>query len=323
MNRRVLYPAGMLAIIIVCLLLALLGSGIGRPISADIDFGLVFPSPEQWSFIPLFAKILNVAGIGLCGLVLYFINKNFSLIKTGQPLGASFFLPLCFANLIIGGRWTQLPVVTFLTLIIFATLFSAYRARNATRPIFFVATCLSVGSMVEYAFIPLACAALAGAFLMEAMRPKEFLAMGLGIIAPYWVGIGFGIIDPMAIRLPAPHTVFQGNLPPEIFLTLTVAGVMALCAVILSLYNGLILYAGNTRVRRSILVINTFGVFASIAMLFDVDNILAYLGVCNIWISIQLANLFTLRDLRRGGMLFWLLQLLVISISLIFYIALT
>ncbi len=311
----------MAGIIILCVLLALLGALRAFPTPQPLDFGIAIDSPNLWNFTPLWGEILNVAGLGLCAIVLFFINKNFSLIKTGQPLGASFFLPLCFSNLIVGGHWSATPVVTLIVLLIYACLFNSYKTRNATRSMFFVATCLSVGSMFEYSFIPIGLAAFAASFLMEAMRPKEFLAMGLGLIAPYWVAIGFGLVNPLELRLPHPVTIFAGNLTPEIFLTLTVAGIMALCAVILSLYNGLILYAGNTRVRRSLLVMNTFGVISAICMLLDVYNAHAYLGVCNIWVAMQLANLFALRDLRRGGLLFWLLQLVIFSLSMIYMLA--
>lgn len=322
MNRRILYPTGMSGIIAICILLAILGAGLPLPAPPDLNFGIAVSSPNLWHLGPILGEILNVGALGICALILYFVNKNFSLIRTGQPLGTAFFLPLCFANLMIGGRWSATPLVTLLTLIIYATLFTSFRAKNATRNLFFVATCLSVGSLFEYAFIALAVAAFISTFLLECMRPKEFFAMGLGILAPYWVLIGFGIINPLEMSMPHPVSIFSGNLHPATFIQLTFSGVMALCAVILSLYNGLILYAGNSRVRRSILVMNTFGVTSAIAMLLDVNNIQAYMGVCNIWFAIQLANLFTLRELRRGGLLFWLLQLLIISMSIIFFFTL-
>lgn len=318
MNRRVLYPAGMLGIIVICIILGLLGAWSGLPQPGDGNFGLALPSPNLWMSRSAGSQVLNILGIGICAILLYFINKQFSLIKTGQPLGASFFLPLTFANLPLGGQWTSLPCVTLIALIIYATLFNAYRARNATRQLFVIATCLSIGSMFEYAFIPLGIAAFIAAFLMEIMRPKEFLAMGLGLIAPYWVAIGFGLIDFSQLQLPHPHTIFSGNLPDETIQMISVAGIMALCAIMLSLYNGMILYAGNSRVRRSILVMNTFGLVATISMFLDLNNLPAYMGVFNIWFAIQLANFFTLRELRRGGLLYWLLQLIIVSVSLIY-----
>lgn len=321
MNRRILYPAGMLGIILICIFLAIIGAGLPVPPPQASEFGIALPSPDLWHLNSVAGEVLNVILLGVCGCTLYFINKQFSLIRTGQPLGAAFFLPLCFALLPVGGRWSATPVVTLLTLIIYAMLFSTYRSRNATKPLFVVATVLSVGSMFQYAFIPLGIAAFICAFMMESMSLKGFFAMGLGIIAPYWVGIGLGLIAPADLRLPMPHTIFEGGLSPELFILVIIVGILALCAAIISLYNGIILYAGNSRVRRSILVMNTFGITALIAMLLDVYNINSYIGVFFIWFSIQFANLFTLRELRRGSILFWLMQLAIDTSALIFVFA--
>lgn len=320
MTRRILYPAGMLGILIICLLLGLLGAISPDSLSSNANAGIAFPSPNIWFFPPIISELINAVGIGICGAILFLINKNFGLIRTGQPLGAAIFLPVCFANLPIGGHWTATPLVTLTVLIIFAILFVSFRARNATRSSFLIATCLSVGSMVEYAFIPLALATFISTFFMEAMRPKEFLAFGLGIIAPYWVTLGLGIISPFELRLTPPVTVFHGGFQYPIFIQLLLIGVMALSALVLSLFNGLILYAGNSRVRRCILVVNTFGLIAAISALLDINNIPAYWGVCALWFSLQLANFFTLRDLRRGFIIFWLIQILIYSSSLIFFL---
>lgn len=310
----------MLGIIILCILLAFFGIRTPLPSYPASDFGIALSSPNLWPVPSPWSEAANAALLMICGLCVFFLNKRYSLIRTGQPLGASFFLPLTFSNLIIGGHLTSAPVVLIITLIILAGLFGAYRARNATRQIFLTATCLSAGSLFEYAFIPLAAATFLSAFVMEAMRPKEFLAFGLGLIAPYWVAIGTGLINPLNLHMPRPHIIFSGEVSPILGLTLISVGIFAVTALILSLYNGMILYAGNTRVRRSILVINIFGAISLAAMLLDVENIPAYIGVFNVWVSIQFANLFTLREIRRAGLLFWLIQIAIAAFALIFFI---
>ena len=326
MNRRVLYPAGMIWIILICLVLAAVSAGIDLMYPADTasaayrstDFGIALPSPNIWSFLPLWGELINVCSLAICALTLYLLNKQYSLIRTGQPLGASFLLPLTFANPAVSGRLTAAPVVMFLCLLIFSALFGSYRRRNSTRALFFVATCLSVGSMVEYAMIPFIFASFLGAFFLGSMRGKEFMALGLGLIAPYWVVIGLGLIDPLSMKLPHPHTIFTTIPDTETFLQLGLVTILTLAGIFLSLYNGIILYAGNTRVHRSILTVNTFGVIAMLSMWLDVTNIEAYTGIFYVWIAIQLANLFTLRELHRSVLTFWFIQLAIISTSLLF-----
>ncbi len=308
----------MTGILLVCALMALLGVWLPLPIYAPGNCGIALPSPNLWPILPLWGEIINVALTFICGGFVYFINKQFSLIRTGQPLGAAFFLPLSFASLPTGSHFVGTPIVLLLVLTSLATVFNTFRSRNATRPVFFAATCLSVGSMFEYAFIPLALALFLSCFVMEIMRPKEFIAFGLGIISPYWVGIGLGLIDPLAMRLPMPHMIFSGGIAPAMLPPIIIIGVIAFLGWMLSLYNRMIIYSGNTRVRRSIMVINIFGTISALAMAFDIDNIPAYLGVMNVWIAIQLANLFTLRDIRRVGLTFWLIQLAIVLLSLSF-----
>lgn len=333
MNKRVLYPTGMVWIILLCLALAILAAGMdslypdfaaselkagasaGR---SGAPLGIALPSPNQWNFLPIWGEAINIGAFGLCALSLYLLNKQYSLIRTGQPLGAAFFLPLYCANPTISAHLTAAPIVGLLCILIFDALFHAYRQRNATKSMFFVATCLAVGSMIEYAMIPFIVAACIGAAIMGVMRIKEFLAIGLGLVAPYWVVIGLGIINPMSLNIPHPATIFTTTPDARTFLLLGIASVLALAGAILSLYNGMILYAGNTRVRRSILTVNTFGVTAFAAMWLDLANISAYLGVFYLWIALQLANFFTLRELQRGMLTFWFIQLIIISSFLLF-----
>lgn len=326
MIKRVLYPTGLIWIILICLVMAFLGAGLlsVNPAPAHAipflshNFGIALPSPNLWNFLPVWGEVFNVVSIGLCAFLFYLVNKQFSLIRTGQPLGAAFFLPLVFANPIVGGHLTALPIVAIICLLIIAALINSYRQRNATRAIFFVATCLSLGSLIEYAMIPYILASFVGAIILGSLHAKEFMALGMGLIAPYWVAIGLGVVNPLELNLPHPATVFTHTPDPATFMTLGLVTIYTLAGVILSVYNGMVLYAGNTRVRRSIMTINVFGIFSMLAMWVDINNVSAYLGVFYIWISLQLANFFTLHELRRGMLTFWFFLIIIFSSSLLF-----
>lgn len=315
MNRRVLYPAGMFVIILICIALALLSLRFTSPLFPLSDHGIAFPSPEVFPILPGWGATLNIILLFAGGIALYFLNKNFSLLRTGQPLGASFLLPLCFATLPLPQHLSSAPILLLVVIATLSILIDSFRSANSTRRMFVAATFLSVGSMFQIAFIPLIIATFICAFVMETVRFKEIIAYGLGLIAPYWVGIGFGIINPLSLRFPFYFTLMNGNIPTPVFITLVAAGIFALTAAILSIYNGIILYAGNSRVRRSIITINIFGITALIAGIADTSNIAAYLGIFYIWIATQFANLFSLRNMRRGMLSFWLIQAVIYSLA--------
>lgn len=318
MNRRVLFPAGMFFIVVICIALSVIAACYRCAVPSPSNFGIVFPSPNLWLIPGTWNIVLNDFLLLIGGPALYFLNKRFSLLRTPQPLGAAFLLPLCFAAFPISCQFSSAPVILLSSLAILSVLFSEYRSRNATRSVFIIATILSVGSMFDYAFIPLTIATFLASIAMEAMRPKEFLAMGMGLIAPYWVAIGTGLINPLSLRLSPPVTIFAGGIPPTLFVFLIVTGILALAAAILSIYNGVILYAGNSAVRRSIISINIFGLTAFTAMLLDISHFEAYAGVVFLWIATQFANLFSLRDMRRGMVTFWLVQTIIYASSLLY-----
>ena len=282
------------------------------PQNPAADFGLVFPSPELWKFPRLWSEVINVAVIALCAPACWIINKSFSLLKSSLPFWALFYLPLTCANPLVSGSLTGTALTLPTVLIMLPVLFSSYRSPNATRSVFFTATCISVGSMFQQAFLPLFLALIGSCIAMQILRFRELIAMFLGLIAPYWVMIGFGIISLDSFHLPHLSTIFTTQVSPHIYPMLVGAGLIFLIAFLLALNNGMKLYAGNAQIRSYNNVINIFGLTAVVAMLFDIDNITAYIGVFNLWVALQFGNLFTLWHLHKAIWMFWLIQISIV-----------
>lgn len=284
------------------------------------DFGIVFPSPDRWEIPPAWGELINVAVIGLCAPVAYLINKTFSLLKSSLPFWALFYLPLTCCNLQVSGQLTATALTLPVTLLLFAVLFNSYRMTNATQSTFFCATCISVGSMFQQAFIPFILALFLSGLVMKAMRIKEALALGFGLIAPYWVLIGFGIIRLDYFHLPHFSTIFTSEVSPRMFPILMGGALLLLISLLLSLYNGMKLYAGNAQIRSYNNVVNIFGITSVVAMLFDLDNMNAYIGVFNLWVALQFGNLFTLWHLHKAIWMFWLIQLSILVYTVVLLI---
>ena len=307
-----------MSLIIAVSLLMCLGAVLaGTPAPPAGDYGLCFPSPQAWGIPYLWGEAVNVVLIFASAMAFFLINKRFRLLKTSQPLGASFFIPLCCADPIISGRLTAAPILLAVLLTVLIGICSSWRSRNATQETFITATLLSVGSMIQYAFVPFVVAATLSFVAMKAMRFREAAAMILGLVAPYWIAIGFGIVDPFEIRMPHIDTLFTSPLPRHLFLTLLGCGVMLLVNVVLTLSNGLRLFAGNAEIRSYINVINIFGATAALAAVFDIDNFSAYLAMFHLWTALQIALFFTLRNIRRSNILFWTIQALILIYSII------
>lgn len=279
------------------------------------DFGICFSSPEQWISSPAQSGTLNLIALFLAAGAIYLINRTFGVIISSTPLMASIFLPLCCGNIFIAGRLNSATICLIPALASIATLYNVYNARNATRSVFMAATWVSIGSMFNQGMILAAIALIPAVAEMKIGRFKEYLALLLGYISPYWIVLGLGIASPGRLRFTMPQPVFM-SVPDAAMMTMTIfAGILLLAVTLISLSNAIKLYAGNTRIRNLNNVINFFGIAAGVGMIFDYSNIIAYLGIFNLWGALQIANLLLMSQLRHPALLYRIVILAIIGAS--------
>lgn len=307
MNPRVLTQAGMYVVVLLALIYSVTAF-MTVPIPSAQSYGLLFPSPSEWPLIPIAGEALNLVIIAVSTFLVYLTNKGYSLVRTSQPLWASFYLALACGNVLISGHLTAAPVVTGILQISIAPMLGSYRSRNATHEYFFIATCLAVGAMFQQAFILFLLAIIGSGFIMKSLGFKELCAIGLGLVAPYWVIFGLGLVSPLEIHWPVAETIFTGHLDQAHFVMTVGAGAGLLAGLVLALNNGIKLYAGNAGVRSYNNVINVFGLIAVAGIILDVNNATAYTGVFALWLSNQLAHLFTLWKFGKPRLIYWLIQ---------------
>lgn len=169
---------------------------------------------------------------------------------------------------------------------------------------FVIATFISVGSMIQYAFLPMIVAYIAAAIVMKVFRFKEFLAMLMGLIAPYWVGVGLGLIPLEWFSMPQITNLFDGYAGTSDMLLLIISvGIAVFCGVILGINNTIKLYAGNSQVNAMNLTISFVGVVCGICVVIDFSNMMAYLATLYFVIAVQVANVCALWNVKRERVL--------------------
>ena len=313
MNQRVLTPGLLISILLLSLLMMIGGAAL-----------LPCPQPQPTGLCRLASPVALPPGaqnaiigilstIGLCS-VLFLINKRYGLLKTGQPFWFSFTLPVLSALLPASVFFNSSPVVMGVMLIALMALYESYKSNNATRNIFFAASCMAIGSFWQYSFILFIPAMVASLFAMHIARLREFMALLLGLLAPYWIVLGFAtpFYPDFYLQFSFPHfsSLLISGLPTDIFPLAVTVGIMMLTALLLTLYNGIKLYAGNSRIRNFNNVVNLLGITASIGLIVDTGNFRAYCGIFAMWVALQLGNLFTLWGLRYPKFLIRMILLL-------------
>lgn len=282
------------------------------------DAGICLPSPSQWNLPPLISWLLNLALLLGTTAGIYLFNKQFSVVPGPSAILAPIFLLMTVSIPWIGGTLTGSAIITPVALSMLSIFCSAYGSRNASQEVFLVATLLSFGSMIQYAFVFMIVPAIVIAALFKCLRIREILAMLLGLMAPYWIVLGLGLVSPDSLRLPALSYIFDSVASKEsLFICMLNLGFSAVIAMILALYNGIKLYAGNTRRRLFNLAICFTGLFALAGMIVDFNNFSAYVVTFYLTAAFQLADMFALWNIRRQ----WIWALIICCVYVGFFSA--
>lgn len=317
MRHKSLGTEGLIVAFLLTGAMSALNFFLGDGTSLSGNMGICLPSPNLWPVPRLWSWIINLGLILLLTPGVYMLNKVYSLIQSTDTIFAAILLVMVGANPWIDSLLCTSTLVLWVNLLTLMLLFNAYNTRNATQQVFVVATMLSLGSMFQYAFLVYVPAYILTGVILKCMRIRELIAFFLGLIAPYWVAIGLGLISLDKFSLPTLSNLFSGYANPEdIFIILVNVAFTALLLVSLGLSNAMKLYAGNTRRRlfnNSILII---GIFSICAIIIDSDNLPSYLGSLYLCAALQTANFFALGNVPKPRL--WLTG--VASIYIILFI---
>lgn len=301
------YTAGPGSIIVggIAALLMIAATALFMPtLSPEAEFGICVSIPTDL-FSPLMECGINTVLIIFAVILAFLINKKHSFVKSTETI-----LPTAMAVILasnpVNTSYLGTPVVMLIVnLLCLDIIMRAYNSENATTSMFAVATYISLGSMVQYAFLLLMIIYPIIAIMAKIFRVKEMVAFVMGLVAPYWVGLGLGLISFSDFRLPQ----FLVNLPNAdgnyLILVFASLGTLALTGLILSLNNAMLIYAGNMRVRTFNNMINLLGFACAIFMIIDFDNFGAYASSFCFAVSVQISNFFVMRRIPQSPVWFW------------------
>ena len=270
----------------------------------DAELGICLSLPTD--LIPhIIGCGVNALLIALSIILAFFFNKKHSFVRSTEAL-----LPTAMAVILasnpVNTSYLGTPVVMLIVnLVCLDIIMKSYGAENATTSMFAVATYLSVGSMVQYAFVPLMIIYPVLALMAKVFRIKETVAYLMGLVAPYWVALGFGLISFSDFRVPQflvdiPNA--DGNYLLMVFISLCT---LALVGLMMTVNNAMVNNAGNIRVRTFNSMINILGFSCGILMLVDFDNFGAYASSFCFAVAVQISNFFAMRRIPQSPIWFW------------------
>ena len=287
-------------------------------ISVAGDLGLCLPSPNQW-LLPRFPGwLLNALLIFLSASLIDSANKKYNFVQEGDPLVAIVLLLLLCLNCISTATLSTSSLLLFCNVLCLYIIFSTYEETNATREFFLIATFPAIGAMTQYAFLVMIPVYIAGGLMMKSFRIRELIAFIFGLLAPYWIAMGLGIVSPLQFRLPDSLAVFNAaSVENDIFISLLAVGAMSVIGIILALYNGVKLFTRNSRLRCMHTTFNIMGFVSVLAVIFDFNNFVAYTGTIALWVAVETATLLSLYRLRQPGVALGILLLIFLPLYIL------
>lgn len=288
------------------------------PAAIPAEKGICFPSPNLWFANHTVSWAVNSLAILICALFASVLNKHYNIIPTPEPSISAFFLIIMAGLPLFNSGFSASAVICITNMLAMSLMFKDYRSRNATQHLFVVATMLSVGTMVQYAFGIFILAWIGAMLLLEVFRFKEFVAFLLGLIAPYWVVIGLGIAPLSEFKIPQFVTIFAENVTTSDLLFLYInLGITALLALIAGLNNSLKLFAGNKKTHTLNSVINVIGLTALVGMVVDYSNMSAYITTFYFVTALQCANICALGIIKMPRLFFGTVSTLYVALFIL------
>lgn len=224
----------------------------------------------------------------------YFITHSSSKIYIGiYALGVASVPSLCVG--------LSSGVVMGMTLIFCVLmLYSIYQRRTGTRRVFLVFFIIAAGSIYDYAYAGYVLPLLLGCGQMRCLSLRSVIAAAMGIVTPFWIGLGFGWISLSELTAPAltfPTAESIAMYAPA--MRVLVAGMWIITGV-LTVVNTATIYGHNAKIRANNGVLALMSVWTVVAIPVDFAHIMSYLPILMALAAVQTALCFSLRRKNRG-----------------------
>ena len=263
------------------------------------NYGFCFSSTSWWIGNPLLSWGVNLAVVLGIGILLIIMNKEFTFIREITVLFSSFFFLIIATDPALSTRFIDGSLYCLVVLLCTIMLYSIYENPMGRRRIYLIFTILSLCSMFQYAFLFLMPIFFIGLIQVRAFSLPGLIAVILGIITPFWILLGLGLVSINDFMLPSIVNVFKevdwSKIPILLATNIltVVIGIVMLVANMVKILN----YSLQTRVYNGFIVILLL--FSIIMMICDYKNILAYITLSACCVSIQVAHFYALSSFKK------------------------
>lgn len=257
------------------------------------DRGVALPSANMWLPSPDIDFSAGVAAACVTVLIMALLNKVYNVLRSMTSLYIALFAAMELATPDLLTQFYTGSLLAVVVPLCLFWLFSCYRNPLATRHIFLIFLLLSFFTATQYCFALYAVVFLLGMAQMQVFNGRSFTAAMLGIITPWWIMLGFGIITPADIRVPEFVSIFSVIDLGDTFMLLITVGITGFAMLVCYILNLLKTIAYNARTRAYNGAFTVTALVTLAAMCIDYPNIISYVPLLNFSAAMEIAHFFS------------------------------
>lgn len=256
------------------------------------------------------AVILNSTIVLLIATLLTFTASHFQLVKEKTLLPLLFFLFFQLITPSLVNQFEPTHILCFVTFMLVGILYACYQENHATEKGFIIALILSAVSFVEAHILYLLPILVVGIIQMQAASLRTFAAMIVGLITPYWIIWGLGIVELSQIDFTALAISLQ---MPTIGVHLIPIAVVVMIGLITGIGNMYNAFNEKIYTRATNGFINLLSTYIAILLVVDNAHYMQYLPILNGCVALQAGYYFSSHTKRTTTIVYYTLVTLLIG----------
>lgn len=264
----------------------------GLTVHISGDKGVALPSANEWIAPGALDFAASIAAYGLSLFLMILICRIYNVLRSMTWLHVGLFSLMQAAtpglDVQIYTGSVMLPVVEVCVLLLLGT----YRQPRASGPIFLIFCLLSFFAATQYCYIVYMLVFLMGCAQMQVFNGRTLVAALIGVVTPWWIMLGFGIITLADIHLPSFAGVFTLIDFSDTFMLLSTVGLTALLIVLSLVLNVFRTIAYNARARAVNGVFTVLSLVTLLACCVDYHNLISYIPLLNFCAALQVSHYF-------------------------------
>lgn len=262
------------------------------------------PEPIPVSPLPSTGAIASVIGFVLLLLtaaLLHFTNKRFNMLRSDTLLPVTLFMSMSVAIPYLDVTLSVNNTIAPVTMCCAFLLFTTYGDTSPQRRIFLIMTILSAMAMITVTFVYLVPVFILGCMQMRTFNLRTILAIFMGLVTPWWIAIGSGLMSISDIEWPRLSAVTIDGVSWPVITLLSTSAFTIISGIIFTSANIMKVYSYNSRARAFNGFFTLLLLATVLLTIIDFNNLTRYLSLLMAMTSYQASHYFVIhRSAPRG-----------------------